>query len=393
MSSNHKVAGHVRPRPKKHNVKYYDVVLDVGIDKLTGKRQRLNYRSDSPDKAVAEQLLLIKKSEYLQDKIILPSNMTVEAYMGEYIETYVKPVHSPATTRDYRNTIDHYIVPVFGNIKLQNLSQTHIQKAFNKWAIKSPKGKKGLSSHSLEHISRVLKAALNHAIELGYISKNPAKKIKIRKDMSRGLDVYSSSEIIELRNCVKGTDMELVVDLLFDCVLRRGELLGLKFSDIDFDKKIVHINKSLVVGDKGEGAVLKGCKTDKSNREIEVTDSTIQLLKKQHLRYKERRLNLGDAFNDEDFVICQHNGKPFAPASMTQKWKRTLAKHGLRHIKLHGTRHSAVSYLMAIGIPTHIVQQRAGHSTSKITLDVYGHVSADTSSLVAEKLQEGILAT
>lgn len=388
-----KVSGHIRPRPNKKDVRYYEAVLELGRDKLTGERNRLTFRSDSPDKDVAEQLLLIKKSEYLQQKIILPSNMTVGEYMKEYLDTYVKPIHSPATTRDYRNTVDHYIVPAFGKIKLQNLNQTHIQKAFNQWAIKSPTGKKGLSCHSLEHINRVLKASLNNAIELGYISKNPAKKIKISKDMSTELEVYSSDEIIHLRECVKGTDMELIVALLFDCVLRRGELLGLKFSDIDFENRTVHINKSLVVADKGDGAVLKDCKTKKSNRKIEVTESTMNLLKRQHVRYKEKRLNQGSAFHDDGFVICQYDGKPFAPASMTQKWRRTLEKYGLRHIKLHGTRHSAVSYLMAIGIPTHIVQQRAGHSTSKITLDVYGHVSADTSSLVAEKLQEGILAT
>lgn len=394
MNNNYnKVAGHIRPRPNKDNVKYYDVVISVGKDKLTGKRTRISFRCDSPNKDDAEALLIMKQGEYLQNKLITPSNMTVEEYMNEYLDVYVKPVLSPATTRDYRTTMEQYIVPAFGNIKLQSLNQTLVQKTYNQWVKKSPAGKKGLSPYTLEHINRVLKTAMNNAIELGYIDKNPAKKIKISKDTSKRCDVYSIEEIKHLRDCVKDTDMELVVALSLDCAMRRGELLALQYSDIDFENKTIHISKSLVQGDKGEGAVLKDCKTKSSNRKLVVTDYTLKLLRREYTRYKERRLNQGTAFNDLQFVICQENGTPFAPQSLSQKWDRTLKKHGLRHIKLHGMRHTSVSHCMAIGIPTHVVQQRAGHSTSKITIDVYGHVSDDTRTLVADTLEQGILAT
>lgn len=97
-------------------------------------------------------------------------------------------------------------------------------------------------------------------------------------------------------------------------------------------------------------------------------------------------------FHNTNFVICQENGKAFLPKSFTRKWARTLEIHGLRHIKLHGTRHSAISLLLSEGIPLHIVQQRAGHKDPQITLAVYSHVAKDKQNIVAEKLDNLIFS-
>ena len=99
-------------------------------------------------------------------------------------------------------------------------------------------------------------------------------------------------------------------------------------------------------------------------------------------------MKYGKEFENSNRVICQENGKPFLPKSFTYKWMRTLKKYGLRHIKLHGTRHSAISLLLTQGIPLHIVQKRAGHKDPKITLSVYSHVAQDDQNLVADKLSD-----
>ena len=115
-------------------------------------------------------------------------------------------------------------------------------------------------------------------------------------------------------------------------------------------------------------------------------------LKKQKVKYKENKLRYGKEFHNTNFVICQENGKAFLPKSFTRKWARTLEIHGLRHIKLHGTRHSAISLLLSEGIPLHIVQQRAGHKDPQITLAVYSHVAKDKQNIVAEKLDNLIFS-
>lgn len=262
-----------------------------------------------------------------------------------------------------------------------------IQQVYNQWRIKSNASDKPLKAESIRHINRILKAALNKACELGYIKYNPTKNVKIGKDLvTKHVDVYTTEEIKLLKKTVKGTDMELPVALLFDCVMRRGELLGLCFDDVDFEKRTVTIQHSWVESEDSKKPVLKDCKTDGSYRKMVVSEETMKLLKRQQLLCKQICLREGKRFTGKQRVVCKQNGDPFLPKSFTAKWIDTLKKYGLRHIKLHGTRHSAISWLLSQGIPLHIVQARAGHQDPKITLSVYSHVAKEDEGVVADLL-------
>lgn len=387
------ITGSIRPRPSKDDVHYYTVVLELGKDPVTGKRIRASFRIDTNDKKEAENFLTMKKAEYLQGELLNPSDMTVASYLDEYLEYCESCNHSAATIRDYKEKIERYLKPMFGKKKLQELQKVHIQQVYNTWKKKSNASDKPLGAESIKHINRIFKAALNEAVERQYIKQNPAANVKIARDAStKNIDVYTVEEIRELQRAVKGTDMELPVALLFDCVMRRGELLGLRFSDIDFSTNTVTICHSLVETEDSKVCVLKDCKTEDSCREMVVSDYTMKLLKKQRAIYKANKLKYGKDFNDKEFVVCQEDGSPFLPKSFTRKWARTLEKHGLRHIKLHGTRHSAISLLLSEGIPLHIVQQRAGHKDPKITLSVYSHVAKDKQNIVAEKMENLIFS-
>lgn len=388
------ITGSIRPRPSKENIRYFDITLELGKELGTGKRIRKTFRIDTADREEAEQFLIMKKAEYFKGELLMPSDMTVGDYLDEYIRSCEDNEHSPATIRDYKSVIDRYLKSEFGRIKLQELQKGMIQQVYNKWRRKSNASDKPLKATTIQHINRVLKAALNEACEREYIKQNPTHKLKISKDsVTNKLDVYTVEEIQKLQKAVKGTDMELPVALLFDCVMRRGELLGLQYSDIDFDNHAVKIRHSWVESDNSKQPILKDCKTDDSYREIVVSDYTLKLLKKQQLQYKENRLKYGKDFIDSNRVVCQENGKPYLPKSFTRKWARTLEIHGLRHIKLHGTRRSGISLLLSEGIPLHIVQHRAGHKDPKITLSVYSHVAKDKQNIVAEKLESLIFSS
>ena len=189
--------------------------------------------------------------------------------------------------------------PMFGKIKLQNLQKTHIQQVYNQWRNKSNASDKPLKATTVKHINRVFKASLNVAVELEYIKKNPTNHIKIGRDMEdKDFDVYTVEEIKKLKQAVRGTDMELPVALLFDCVMRRGELLGLRFQDIDFENKTISIRHSLVESVDSKCPVLKDCKTDGSNRTMVVSDYTMKLLKQQKYRYNTNRMKYGKDFGN-----------------------------------------------------------------------------------------------
>lgn len=394
MSRNRKtIPGRVRPRPNKDNISYYDIILEMGKDPLTGKRKQISFRVDTTNREEAEKQLLLKQAEMVQGEILEPSKMTVEQYLKEYYEIYMQGKVSPTTERDYLFVINNYLVPVFGKVQLQKLTYSLVQRTYYQWQKESPRGKKPLALDTVKHINRVFKAALNQACKLGYIKGNPTQGVKFAKDSAhKPLEVFTVEEIRELQRAVKGTDMELPIALLFDCVMRRGELLGLKYSDIDFKTRTVKIQRSWVETPDSKKPTLKSCKTDSSEREIVVTQKTIDLLKKQRIQYKCNRLKFGEDFYDEDFVVCKENGEPFLPHSFTQKWSRTLKKYGIRHLKLHATRHSAISMLLSEGIPLHMVQARAGHQNPEITLSVYSHVAKDKQTVIAEKLEELLIS-
>lgn len=381
------INGSVRPRPNKENVRYYEVILELGKDEY-GRRKRAYFKCETADRVEAENMLTMKKAEYLNGELIESLNDTVADFLDEYMEDYVKVQSSPATVRDYQEVIDKYLKPTFGKIKLQELTKPKIQQVYNRWRVKSPLSDKPLRSTTIHHINRVFKAGLNVAIELDYIKTNPAKGIKIGKDeVSQHMDVYTNEEIRGLQKAVRGTDMELPVALLFDCVLRRGELLGLRYSDIDFDNNTITVQYTWVESNSDNKPVLKDCKTECSYRTMVVSDYTMRLLRKQRLKYMKNRLKYGSSFCNSDRVICKENGEPYLPKSFTHKWINTLKKYGLRHIKLHGTRHSAISFLLSEGVPLHIVQQRAGHADPKITLGVYSHVAKDRQTVAAETFE------
>ncbi len=386
MTNSKNVKGSIRPRPSATDVRYYNVTLELGKDEMTGARKRLYFRIDTTDRQEAENFLLLMKAEYIKGELVEPSKKTIAQFMDEYMENYVSVHNAPASVGDYASVIRNYIKPFFGHIKLQELTVPVIQRAYNQWKVKSPLSDKPLKESTIKHINRVFKAGLNVAIEWGYIKENPATKVKISKDINtEHIDVYTADEIRQLRKAVKGTDMELPVALLFDCVMRRGELLGLRFSDIDWETNTVTIQKSWTEGADGN-PILKDCKTNSSYRKIVVTDYTMKLLKRQKLFYMSNRMKYGDEFCNSDRVICKENGEPYLPKSFTHKWTQTLKKHGIRHIKLHGTRHSAITLLLSEGVPLNLVQARAGHKDPKVTLGVYSHVANDKQGVVAEKL-------
>lgn len=392
MAKRH-VTGSLRARPNKDNIRYYDIVLEFGTNPITGKRERTTFRAETTDREEAENMLICKKAEYLSGELLMPCDMTVKDFLEEYMRDYVRTQTTASTVRDYQGIIDRYLIPEFGNIKLQNLQQSRIQQVYNGWTVKSSASDKPLSINTIKHINRVFKAALNVACDFEYIKRNPTRKVRIKKDMSdrkKALEVYTTQEILDLKNAVRGTDMELPVTLLFDCLMRRGELLGLCFKDVELNEKEskIYIRQSWVETEDSKAPVLKDCKTDNSNRCVVISKETARLLRAQKRKCQEICLREGKPFTGDQRVICKENGDPYLPKSFYQKWRRTLKKYNLRYIKLHGTRHSGISWMLSKGIPLQIVQERAGHSDPKITLSVYSHVAKDEANRVAKLLDD-----
>lgn len=382
------IKGHIRPRPNKKNVKYYDVILELGKDPITGKRKQIPFHVDGSYED-AQAVLIQKQAEYLNSELLIPSKMTVKTLVEQFKEMYVD-LQGASSKRYYKGIFNRYILPYFGDVELQKLNSMQIQKLYNELLKCSPYTKKPLSPNTIDNLNNGFRCMLNYAVRMEYIKKNPIDNVVLPKIKTcKDIEVYTKEELCDLLEKIKGTDMELCVYLLLEGALRRGELAGLRYEYVDIENRIIKVRESLVE-DENEKAVVSDCKSDSSRRDFVISDYTASLLKKQLQKYKENKLKLGKKFEDTGYVICQENGKPYQPKSIYRKWKRLLEAKNLRHIPLHGTRHSVVTLLMDYGVPVHVVQNLAGHASATLTLDTYTHMTKKSNGMASSVLQKEI---
>lgn len=242
----------------------------------------------------------------------------------------------------------------------------------------------GLSPKNIRDTYNNVNAAMKKAVKLRIISRNPCDAVELPKLKKYRAKVYNAETIRELLDVANGTDMYLPVFLLVMVGLRRGELLALRWKDIDFKKNILKVRKNMVNGEKG--SVIKSPKTEAGIRDISLGKDVVDVLRIAKCKYDEDKEEYGYGFQDLGFVIRQKDGSPYKPDSMTQKWERFIKANDLPKIRLHDLRHSNATALIQAGVNPRVVQQRLGHSDVNITLNTYTHVLPEMDMEAAEKL-------
>ena len=200
---------------------------------------------------------------------------------------------------------------------------------------------------------------------------NPTEGVVLPKIEEYNAEIYTDEEIQLAINTARGTSAFLLVFLGLAVGLRRGELDALKWQHIDLTKGIVKIvdNRVSVKG----GTKTKDPKSKSSKRTITIGPGVCEILKTAKAEYEEERKAYGPVFSNEGYVLHLKDGSPYHPDSLTQKWDRFMAKHGLKHIRLHDLRHSCATSMVANNVDTKTVQKRLGHSSYKTTMDLYVH--------------------
>lgn len=368
-----KVSGHIRERNNKQGeVTSYQVVLYLG-KKPNGKNHELYFSAKTYEEA--ERILAEKQANYILQELQEPNNMTVSYYLTqEWFPNYVENTLKPTSVRAYECHMK-YVNEMIGAVKLQKLTTTQIQQMYITLMHKSPLSDKPLSYRTVLDVHRTLTSALNVAKEVGYIKSNPTVGTKLRKPSTFEEEkkmVYDAAEVQKLLKGVKGTPLEVFFRLIIEATLRRGEALALLWSDIDWEKGTVRVNKNWVE-DRNNKPILTTPKTKSSIRTIKLTDEMMELLRKAKLDYNTRKLASGNEFIDSQRIISQINGKSYNPKSFYQLYKRTIRKLQLPELRLHDLRHTGITLQLENGANIKAVSSRAGHSSIKITGDIYGH--------------------
>lgn len=375
--------GHIRKRGSKDGKTGWQIVAETERDPSTGKRKRV-YKTMYGSKREAEAMKRKLINDIENGAVVNPSTTTVKAWMWEWLRTY-KPNIKGTTRMSYEEKIKGYIVPELGEVQLKALSTTMIQR----WLLKL-RDEYGVSPKTIRNALQPLKQAMDKAVVLRKITYNPCVGVVLPKGETYQAEIYDQQEIKEILDISRETDMYLVVLLELGLGLRRGELLALRWKNVDLDKGQIYICESRVKGEKGVEVTTPKSRT--SIRHITIDRGITEELKAARAKYRERKMAMGAAFVDSDLVVCQPNGKPYMPDSMSQKWRRFLDRNDVKAIRFHDLRHSCATAMVEKGVSAVTVKDRLGHADIQTTLKYYTHNTKSMDSDAAKKLDDLLFA-
>ena len=368
-------SGNIVERVRKSGKKCYEITVEGARDPLTGRRNRVYCTVNGSEKE-AKKLMHRMINDMEQNKIVKKNHKTVEEWMEEWISLYLPNVEE--TTRvGYKTKLRCYIKPALGDIQICSLRAEHVQKMVNDMLAR------GLSPKNIRDTFNNINAAMKKAVVLRYIPYNPCEGVVLPKLKKYRAKVYDNQMIHTLLDTAEGTDMYLPILLGVTVGLRRGEMIALRWDDIDFKTNTIKVRSNMVNGENG--CIIKAPKSEAGIRDIKVGDEVMAELRKARLQHMEDALT-SPHFQNLNFVIRQEDGSPMLPDSMTRKWSRFLKDNDLPHIRLHDLRHSNATALIQAGVNPRVVQQRLGHSDVNITLNTYTHVLPEMDIDAAAKL-------
>lgn len=230
--------------------------------------------------------------------------------------------------------------------------------------------------------------ALKRARALRLIATNPVEDVSRPKVERRELRVLDHEESARLLSAAASTRFHVPVFLALATGMRRGEVLALRWGDVDLNGGSLQVVESLE--QTNAGLRFKAPKTTRSCRQIALPTSAVELLRAHRVKQLEERLLLGLGRNDGDLVFTQIIGQPVSPDNFSKEFSRLVKRAGLRHVTFHALRHTHITNLLRAGVHPKVAAERAGHSSVSVTMDVYSHVVAGMQEDAAQKIDVGL---
>ena len=375
--------GHIRKRSKGS----WTIVIDVGRDPQTGDRKQHWYtvqgtKKDAESK-LTELIHSLNKGSYIK-----LARITVAEYLEQWLQGYVATNTAPRTRERYQEIVRVHLVPALGSLALSALQPQHIQRYYAT-ALDSGRrdGKGGLSSRTVHHHHRVLYEALRHGVKHGIIVRNPAEAVDPPRPGNREIVMLGPNEVSSLMDAAKNSPHYLVFLTALYTGLRRGELLGLRWCDVDLDLASLSVVQTVQQLRTGE-YVFSEPKTKKSRRQIALPPSLALLLREHRKKKEDEQIALGKVLGQENLVFSSSDGAPLRPNTITRSLSKIGRSVGLKGVRLHDLRHAHATIMLQQGVHPKIVSERLGHSSIAITLDTYSHVLPGLQEDAARRFDE-----
>ena len=310
------------------------------------------------------------------------ANYSLGMYLREWLDgkrTTIKP----HTYEQYDQVVKTHITPILGKVKLKDIESFQIQRFYNE------KLSQGTSENTVYLIHRVLRCALRQAYVMGMIPRNPISPIKSPKPKKKEMRTYDDYQARALLQAAEETDLEALLFVELATGLRIGELIGLRWSDLDMADGTLRVCRQ-VQRVRGEGLVFSEPKSEKSRRLVILGPEAIKKLQKHYERQYQQKLFAGDRWKENDLNFPKTIGKPKEHNRLLKDFKKLAAAAGLPPIRFHDLRHTAATLMLQQEVNPKIVQEILGHSDINLTLNTYSHVLPTLQKEAAVKL-EGVL--
>jgi len=372
--------GHIYQRAKGS----WTVIYDLPSDSMTGRRRQKS-QTIKGTKRDAQRFLREVLSSIEQGSYIKPNKITLGELLRQWLIGYVSMNTTDRTEESYTSIIERHLILALGRVSLADLQPQHIQSYYAEKLNKGrADGKGGLSARSVVYHHRILSKALDYAVKMGLVVRNVAKVVKPPRVSRKTMQTLSPEEVARFLDAARETDYYVYFSTLLYTGLRRGELLALRWRNLDLDSgKLTVVETAYKLGN-GEYRI-KEPKTAQSRRTVTLPSSLVELFKIYMTDQELLRIQLGISLNADDFVFIRPDGSPINPSAVSLAFLRIIKKAGLRGIRVHDLRHTHATLMLKAGVHPKVVSERLGHANIGITLDIYSHVLPGMQEAAAEK--------
>jgi len=349
----------------------------VDFGRSAGKRKRMSVYGKTRAEVARQMMELLRARE---------SGMTAGGSsqpLGDYLEAWLRSIEGsvrPKTLQTIQMYVRRHLIPDLGKVRLGKLQPQRVQ------ALLDTKLRSGLAPQSVVHIRAILRRALGRAIRYGWLYRNVATLTDPPRVERFEIKPFTPNEARAFLEAARLDDLEALYKLALSTGLRQGELLGLKWKDVDLDKAELRVNHAL---QRYGGALhLVPPKTPRSRRSVPIPALAVEPLRQLRTRQRDARLLAGALWHETGLVYTTRWGTPIEPRNATRSFKRLLARAGLRPMRFHDLRHSCATLLLVQGVSPRVVMEILGHSQINVTMNTYSHVLPDLQRDAAARLDE-----
>ena len=308
------------------------------------------------------------------------THIMLENFLSEWLNIH-KTVLKPKSAERYAQLASDYIFPKIGNLKLKDL-RVEVIENFYQNSLQT-----GVSVRNVRYVHSLLHRSLNDAVRRGLVGFNPAHGARLPRLQQREMEILDEAEIRQFLIAAQGHRHEVLFKLAIQTGMRQGELLGLRWSDLDWQRGTIRVQRQ-VQRVKGLGLVFMTPKTSAGRRTIQLGEEILQSLRSHHTQQQIVKAFAGKRWVDLDLIFSSNVGTALCSELLLQEFKVLLKKAGVKPIRFHDLRHSFASLALNHGIPPLIVSKVLGHSKPSTTLDIYGHMIPVYQDEVARLMDE-----